>query len=46
MRIILLEKMADVEHRLASGSSERLQLGSLLAAFDTARTLVAKEVAA
>lgn len=40
-----MEKMADVEHRLSAGSSERLQLGSLLAAFDTARSLVAKQVA-
>ena len=45
VRIVLLEKMADVEYRLAAGSSERLQLGSLLAAFNTARALVAKQVA-
>lgn len=44
VRIVLLEEMADIEHRLSSGCSERIQLGALLAAFDTARTLVAKEV--
>jgi replication factor C subunit 3/5 len=45
VRIVLLEKMADVEVRLSSGCSDRIQLGSLLSAFDTARCLVAKQVA-
>jgi len=45
VRIALLEKLADVELRLSSGSSERLQLGSLLAAFNTAKGLVAKQAA-
>lgn len=37
VRIALIEAMADVEHRLAVGTSERLQLGALVAAFVTAR---------
>ena len=37
VRIPLVEALADVEHRLAFGTSERLQLGSLVAAFSTAR---------
>ena len=44
VRIILLEKMADVEVRLAAGTSDRMQLGSMLAVFNTARSLVAKQV--
>lgn len=44
VRIFLLEKMADVECRLSAGCSEKLQLGSLVAAFDTIKYLVAKEV--
>lgn len=44
VRIFLLEKMADVEHRLSAGCSEKLQLGSLVAAFDTVKYLIAKEV--
>ena len=36
--------MADVEHRLSAGCSEKLQLGSLVAAFDSVKYLVAKEV--
>ncbi|ELU07083.1 hypothetical protein CAPTEDRAFT_164264 [Capitella teleta] len=43
VRIHLLEKMADVEHRLASGTSESIQLSSLVAAFQVARDLVAQE---
>lgn len=43
VRIQLLEKMADVEYRLASGTSEKLQLGSFISAFQNARDLVAKE---
>lgn len=38
----LIEKLADIEHRLAFGTSDRLQLGSLLGAFLQAReTIVA-----
>lgn len=37
VRASIVEKLADVEHRLACGASERLQLGSLVAAFALAR---------
>jgi len=37
VRTALVEAMADIEHRLAYGTSERLQLGSLVAAFANAR---------
>lgn len=30
VRIELIDAMADIEHRLAAGTSERLQLGSLV----------------
>jgi len=40
IRILLLEKMADVEYRLAAGTSEKIQLSSLIAAFQVARDLV------
>ncbi|XP_064612888.1 replication factor C subunit 5-like [Liolophura sinensis] len=43
IRIHLLEKMADIEHRLASGTNEKLQLSSLLGAFQVARDLVVAE---
>lgn len=43
VRVQLLEKMSDVEHRLASGTSEKIQLSSLIAAFQVARDLVAME---
>ncbi|CAL1528761.1 unnamed protein product [Lymnaea stagnalis] len=43
VRMQLLEKMADVEYRLASGTSEKIQLSSLIAAFQIARDLLAKE---
>lgn len=33
----LVSDMADVEHRLAYGTSERLQLGALVASFVNAR---------
>lgn len=32
-RIELVRKMADIEHRLAFGTSDRLQLGALCGAF-------------
>ena len=41
VRIGLVEAMADVEHRLAVGTSERLQLGALVGAFVTARAGIA-----
>lgn len=37
VRITLVEKLADVEHRLAYGCSEALQLGALVSAFVLAR---------
>ncbi|GBF90937.1 replication factor C subunit 5 [Raphidocelis subcapitata] len=41
VRITLCEKLADIEHRLAYGTNERLQLGSLVAAFSLARDGIA-----
>jgi len=43
VRIQLLEKMADTEYRLASGTSEKIQLGAFISTFQKARDLVAKE---
>ncbi|XP_071789945.1 replication factor C subunit 5-like [Asterias amurensis] len=43
VRVYLLEKMADTEHRLAAGTSEKIQLGSLLSAFQIARDMVTDE---
>jgi len=37
VRIQLVDALSDVEHRLAFGTSERLQLGSLVGAFSVAR---------
>ncbi len=37
VRVTLVEKLADIEYRLASGTNERLQLGSLVAAFSLVR---------
>lgn len=37
VRVALLAKLADIEHRLAFGTSERLQLGALSGAFAEAR---------
>ncbi|CAH1801678.1 unnamed protein product, partial [Owenia fusiformis] len=44
IRIDLLEKMADIESRLASGTSEKIQLSSLVAAFQVARDAVVETV--
>ncbi|NP_001085526.1 replication factor C subunit 5 S homeolog [Xenopus laevis] len=43
VRIHLLVKMADIEYRLASGTSEKIQLSSMIAAFQVARDMVAAE---
>ncbi|XP_052074255.1 replication factor C subunit 5-like isoform X1 [Mytilus californianus] len=43
VKIHLLEKMADVEYRLASGTSEKMQLSSLISAFQAARDLIVAE---
>jgi replication factor C subunit 3/5 len=37
VRITLVEKLADIEHRLAYCCSEQLQLGALVAAFSLVR---------
>uniref|UniRef100_A0A1A7YKT6 Activator 1 subunit 5 n=1 Tax=Iconisemion striatum TaxID=60296 RepID=A0A1A7YKT6_9TELE len=42
-RITLLTKLADIEHRLASGTNEKIQLSSMVAAFQTVRDLVVSE---
>ncbi len=41
VRITLVEKLADIEHRLAYGTSDRLQLGALVAAFALVRDAIA-----
>jgi replication factor C subunit 3/5 len=43
IRIIILNKIAEVEYRLASGTSEKIQLSSLVAAFQTARNMIGKD---
>lgn len=43
IRIHLLEKMAEVEYRLSSGTSEKIQLSSLIAAFQVTRDLIVLE---
>ncbi|PVD39041.1 hypothetical protein C0Q70_01668 [Pomacea canaliculata] len=43
VRLQLLTKMADIEYRLASGASERIQLGALVAVFQNARDLIVQE---
>ncbi|XP_072272055.1 replication factor C subunit 5 isoform X1 [Pyxicephalus adspersus] len=43
IRMHLLTKMADIEYRLASGTSEKIQLGSLIAAFQVTRDLIVAE---
>ncbi|KAK3084728.1 hypothetical protein FSP39_018049 [Pinctada imbricata] len=40
IRIHLLDKMAEVEYRLASGTSEKIQMSSLISAFQIARELI------
>uniref|UniRef100_A0A672YM76 Activator 1 subunit 5 n=1 Tax=Sphaeramia orbicularis TaxID=375764 RepID=A0A672YM76_9TELE len=45
IRIGLLIKLADVEHRLASGTNEKIQLSSMVAAFQAVRDLVTSEAA-
>ena len=41
VRILILSKMADIEYQLSAGTSERLQLSAMLAAFQSCRDLVA-----
>lgn len=40
VRIKLVDAMSDVEHRLAYGTSERLQLGCLVGAFSQAKEAI------
>ena len=44
IRIHLLDKMAEVEDRLAAGTNENIQTGSLVAAFQQAKNMVTAEV--
>ncbi|KAM7309790.1 replication factor C subunit 5 isoform X1 [Ixodes scapularis] len=41
VKMYLIDKMAEIENRLAAGTSEKIQLSSLIAAFQTARQMVA-----
>ncbi|XP_062517889.1 replication factor C subunit 5-like [Corticium candelabrum] len=43
IRITILDNIAEVEERLASGTSEKIQLSSLVAAFQVARNTVARD---
>ncbi|XP_017283286.1 replication factor C subunit 5 [Kryptolebias marmoratus] len=43
IRMALLIKLADIEHRLASGTNEKIQLSSMVAAFQAVRDLVVSE---
>ncbi|KAI4820964.1 hypothetical protein KUCAC02_028920 [Chaenocephalus aceratus] len=43
IRIGLLIKLADIEHRLASGTNEKIQLSSMVAAFQGVRDIVVSE---
>jgi replication factor C subunit 3/5 len=43
VRITLLDKLAEAEYRLSAGTSEKLQLSGLIAAFQCVRDTVAAE---
>ncbi|XP_077571535.1 replication factor C subunit 5 [Stigmatopora nigra] len=43
VRIGLLIKLSDIEHRLASGTNEKIQLSSMVAAFQIVRDMVVGE---
>ncbi|CAL1615733.1 unnamed protein product [Knipowitschia caucasica] len=45
IRMGLLIKLADIEHRLASGTNEKIQLSSMVAAFQAVRDIVTSEAA-
>jgi len=45
IKIYVLDKLADIEYRLSFGTNEKLQLGSLLAAFYVVRELAVKDAA-
>jgi len=42
VRIYLLKELADLEYRLGLGTSEKLQLGSMVSIFYTGRNMVAQ----
>lgn len=44
IRIFLLEKIGEIEERIAAGTSEKLQLSSLIAAFQRVRVMAGQEV--
>ncbi|CAI9741350.1 replication factor C subunit 5-like [Octopus vulgaris] len=46
IRIHLLDKMAETEYRLMSGTNERIQLGSVVSAFQVVRDTIVEEAAA
>jgi len=43
IQIMLLEKIADIEHRLSTTASDRIQSSGLVATFQLARQMIAKE---
>lgn len=43
VRITLLEKLADIEYRMACGTSEKIQLSGLIAAFQCVRDTIGAE---
>lgn len=43
VRIHLLDKMSEIEHRLAAGTNEKIQLASLVSTFQVARDMVVQE---
>lgn len=43
IRLHLIEKLSEIEFRLASGTNERLQTGSLVSAFQQAKNMAASE---
>jgi len=43
VRIVLLDKIAEVEYRLSAGTSEKIQLSGLIAAFQCVRDSVASD---
>lgn len=43
VRVHLLTKMADIEYRLSVGTNEKIQLSSLIAAFQVTRDLIVTE---
>ncbi|KAI8513191.1 Replication factor C (RF-C) subunit [Branchiostoma belcheri] len=42
VKMVLLDKMADAEYRLAAGTNEKLQLSSVIAAFQVVRNVAAQ----